>query len=144
MTVVDWNDRIVRFLDEIWRDEKTDLINHYIAPTYTIHHDPGDPWDGKTLDRDGYIERLLASRAGAPDQAFTTVHRAPASDGFAIFWTWTATHSGPLAGFSPTGQPLTMTGATFYYTDGAYLTGHWQIADRLGVYQQLAAAQKGT
>ena len=26
---------------------------------------------------------------------------------------------------------------TVYYFDGERLTGHWQITDRLGVYQQL-------
>ena len=30
-----------------------------------------------------------------------------------------------------------MSGLTIYYFDGARLSGHWQIVDRLSVYQQL-------
>jgi hypothetical protein len=32
-----------------------------------------------------------------------------------------------------------MSGATVYYFEGERLSGHWQIVDRLGVFQQLAA-----
>ena len=45
-----------------------------------------------------------------------------------------------MAGFPPTGRVLRMSGITIYYFDGGgRLTGHWQMVDRLGVFQQLAA-----
>ena len=46
-----------------------------------------------------------------------------------------------LAGFPATGSPVTMSGATVYYFDALNrICGHWQIVDRLGVYQQLRRA----
>jgi len=36
-----------------------------------------------------------------------------------------------------------MTGLTIYMFDGTRLSGHWQVADRLSVFQQLTQAQPG-
>jgi len=59
----------------------------------------------------------------------------------AVSWLWHGTHLGEIAGFPPTGKPIRMSGITIYYFDEHdRLTGHWQIVDRLGVFQQLAAA----
>jgi len=32
-----------------------------------------------------------------------------------------------------------MSGLTIYYFDGDRISGHWQIVDRMSVYQQLSA-----
>ena len=40
------------------------------------------------------------------------------------------------------GKPITMSGATLYYFDDrGRITGHWQVADRLSIYQQLQHAR---
>jgi hypothetical protein len=53
-------------------------------------------------------------------------------------WLWRGTHAADLPGFPATGQTIRMSGATVYMFDADdRLTGHWQITDRLGVYQQL-------
>ena len=47
-----------------------------------------------------------------------------------------------LPGFPATGRVIRMSGATAYFFDAEdRLTGHWQITDRLGVYQQLMAGR---
>ncbi len=58
-------------------------------------------------------------------------------------WFWSATHAGDYPGFPATGKTISMSGATVYYFDGDRLCGHWQIADRLGVFQQLVANKQG-
>lgn len=127
-----------QFLREIWSEGNIEAAEKYLAPSYVIRHDPGDPWDGKTLDLAGFKERVMISRAPFPDQRFD-VQEMFADDGSVVVtWLWTATHSGDLPGFPASGKQITMSGATVYYFDGPLLTGHWQIADRLGVYQQLA------
>jgi hypothetical protein len=45
-----------------------EAADKYVASRYVIHHNPGDPWDGKTLDFVGYKERVKLSRAPFPDQ----------------------------------------------------------------------------
>lgn len=59
-------------------------------------------------------------------------------DGVVMTWLWSATHAGALPGYPATGAKIRMSGATVYLFDiEDRLAGHWQITDRLGVYQQL-------
>ena len=78
-------------------------------------------------------------RAPFPDQQFAL--RELVADGDLVVmmtWLWSATHTGDLPGFPATGRRVSMSGATAYYFDeSGCLNGHWQITDRLGVFQQL-------
>ena len=131
-------DRLAEFLRRVWSEGETGAVGAFIADSYTIHNDPGDPWDGQTLSREGFADRLVKSRAAARDQVFTPLDMIEEGDRIAVTWSWTGTHLGDLPGLPATGRPIRMTGATVYGLDNAdRLTGHWQIADRLGVYQQL-------
>ncbi len=128
-----------RFLKHIWNEGREDMIGAYIAPHYKIHHDPGDPWHGKTLDIEGFKTRLRDSRAPFPDQYFTIQEMIEKTDAVAVSWHWQGSHLGQLAGFEPTGKVITMSGLTIYYFENEKLSGHWQVADRLGVFQQLSS-----
>lgn len=131
------------FLDQIWSRGEADAVEVFLADAYTIHNDPGDPWEGRTLDRAGFRERLVQSRALAPDQRFTPVEMIEEGDRIAVAWRWEGTHRGDMPGLPATGASIAMTGMTVYYFDGDRLSGHWQVADRLGVYRQMMAAQQG-
>ena len=74
----------------------------------------------------------------APDQVFTVVEMVEEGDRIAVAWTWVGTHLGELPGMPASGKTITMTGLTIYSFEGDRLSGHWQLADRLGVWQQLA------
>jgi len=128
---------LTRFLQEVWTEGDVDAAAKYIAPTYTIRHDPGDPWEKKELDLAGFKERVRLSRAPFPDQRFEIQELFADGDAVVATWLWTGTHLGDIPGFPATGKRISMSGATVYYFDGDRLTGHWQITDRLGVYQQL-------
>ncbi len=128
---------LTRFLQEVWTEGNLDAVDKYIAPRYTIRHDPGDPWEKKELDLAGFKERVRLSRAPFPDQCFEIQGLFADGDAVVVTWLWTGTHLGDIPGFPATGKPISMSGASVYYFDGDLLTGHWQITDRLGVYQQL-------
>jgi steroid delta-isomerase-like uncharacterized protein len=125
------------FIRRVWNEGNNDAASDYIASAYTIHHDPGDPWEGLTLDLEGFKERVRKSRAPVPDQRFDIQEMFENEDSVAITWLWQGTHLGDIAGFPATGEQIRMSGATVYYFDGDRISGHWQIADRLGVFQQL-------
>ena len=129
-----------RFTSEVWSEGNIEASDKYIAPRYTIHHDPGDPWEGQELDLAGYKERVKILRAPFPDQFFDIQGLFADSKAVAMTWLWSATHIGDIPGFPATGQRIKMSGASVYYFKGSRLTGHWQITDRLGVYQQLRQA----
>jgi steroid delta-isomerase-like uncharacterized protein len=129
------------FLDRIWAQQDLSAIPDFVADSYTIHNDPGDPWEGQTLSHQGFADRLVKSRSLAPDQRFTPVHMIEEGDTIALAWTWTGTHLGDMPGIPATGKRIQMTGLTVYSFQGNRLSGHWQVADRLGVYRQLTAPQ---
>jgi predicted ester cyclase len=128
---------LARFIEEVWNAGDIDASDKYIAAKYTIHHDPGDPWEKRELDLAGYKERLRISRAPFPDQRFNIQDLVVEGNTAIMTWLWSATHKGDIPGFAATGNNIKMSGATVYYFDGGRLTGHWQIADRLGVFMQL-------
>jgi len=125
------------FLKDVWTDGKVEAVDQYLADSYTIHNDPGDPWDGQTLSIEGFKNRLVQSRAMAPDQIFHVEKMVEEGNEIAVAWTWSGTHLGDIPGIPATGRKITMTGLTIYSFDGDRLSGHWQVADRLSVFQQL-------
>ena len=139
----DNKERLARFLEEVWSQGDAEAAERYVAPLYTIHHDPGDPWEGRQLDLAGYKERVRLSRAPFPDQRFFIQDLVAEGDRVVVTWLWSATHQGDIPGFPATGGEIRMSGATVYYFHDGRLTGHWQITDRLGVYTQLRQAAAG-
>lgn len=130
--------RLVAFIRQVWDDGDEEAADSYIAETYTIRHDPGDPWEGKDLDRVEFKDRVRKSRTAFPDQHFDIQGLFADGDSVVMTWLWNGTHRGDIAGFPATGQAIRMSGATAYMFDSEdRLTGHWQITDRLGVFQQL-------
>ncbi len=130
-------ERLARFIELAWNRENLNAVDEYLAPLYRIHHDPGDPWEGLTLDVAGFKERLVTSRAVAPDQKFRIEDMIGEENRVVAIWTWKGTHLGEIAGIPASGKVITMSGLTAYSFRGKRLTGHWQVADRLGVYRQL-------
>ncbi len=130
--------RLATFIRQVWDEGDADAADAFLAAAYTIHHDPGDPWDGMTLDLAGFKDRVRQSRAAFPDQRFDIQGLFADGDSVVMTWLWAATHGGDLPGFPASGRTIRMSGATVYGFDvGDRLTGHWQITDRLGVFQQL-------
>jgi predicted ester cyclase len=126
------------FIEEVWSQGRVEACDDYIAESYAIRHDPGDPWDGQTLSREGFKERVRLSRAPCPDQRFTQTSILEDGGSVVIAWTWAASHTGDIAGFAATGARLTMSGLTLYdFDDEDRITRHWQVVDRLSVFQQL-------
>ena len=131
--------RLAAFIEQVWSQGSLEACDDFIGETYTVRHDPHDPWDGQTLSRDGFKDRVRLSRQPLPDQRFTLVSMLEDADAIAIAWIWEATHTSAIAGFAATGKRLTMSGLTIYDFDGENrIRGHWQAVDRLGVYQQLS------
>lgn len=128
---------VTQFLQEVWSDGDVEAASQYLAPQYTIHHDPGDPWDRQVLDLEGFKARVRVSRAPFPDQTFAVQELFADNNAVVVTWFWTGTHQGDLPGLPASGKKINMSGATVYYFAGDRITGHWQITDRLGVFRQL-------
>ena len=129
------------FLNEVWNGGDADAVDRYLAPEYTIFHDTGDPWEGRTLTPDQFKDRLVKSRSAAPDQVFHVQDMVEEGDRIAVTWLWKGTHLGDWPGLPATSKPISMSGVTVYHFTNDRLSGHWQIADRMAVYQQVMGGE---
>jgi steroid delta-isomerase-like uncharacterized protein len=132
------NEKLVRELyNVVWSRGHLDAIPRLVAPEYVVHSDPGDAWDGRTLDHAAYRERVEYSRRAFPDLAFMVQEAVTAGERVAVRWSATGTHRGDLPGFPRTGRRLAFAGQTFYEVKEDRIRGHWQVVDRLGFAEQL-------
>ncbi len=122
---------------QVWSFGDYAAVERLVAPQYTIHSDPGDPWEGRTLDRAGYTERVRYSRAAFPDLVFHLEQTISAADRIAVRWSADGTHEGPLRDLPATGRRLRFAGQTMYELKHGQVAGHWQVVDRLGFLEQL-------
>jgi len=128
---------LATFIEAIWSEGRVDAADDHLADNYVIHHDPGDPWEGQTLDLEGFKDRVRRSRAPFPDQRFDIQEMVSDADRVVASWLWTGTHKGDIPGFPASGKQIAMSGITIYYFDAGKICGHWQMTDRAGVYRQL-------
>lgn len=128
---------VEQFIKEVWSEGNIDACDRYIADNYSIRHDPGDPWHQQKLTRAQFKDRVRLSRAPFPDQYFALQGIMAEGSSVAATWFWTGTHAGDLPEFPASGKEIKMSGVTVYYFEGDRITGHWQVTDRLSVFQQL-------
>jgi steroid delta-isomerase-like uncharacterized protein len=132
------NERILReFIERVWNRGDLDAAADYLADHYTVHSDPGDPWEGHTLALDAFRFRLGASRAPFPDLTFELDEVVAAGDRVAASWTMRGTHTAAMGDLPPSGRRIEVRGFTVYYFADGRITGHRQVVDRLAVMQQL-------
>lgn len=139
MTPAAMKAHLADFMQQVWNERKLSEIDRFLAPLYTIRSDPGDPWDGKTLTRSEFAERLTISCSPFPDQKFTTEGMIAEGNRIAFDWRWTGTHLADLPGFPASGRTIRTSGVTICDFENGLLRGHRQQTDRLGVFQQLTA-----
>jgi steroid delta-isomerase-like uncharacterized protein len=125
------------FMETVWNRGDATAVDRFLATEYVIHSDPGDAWDGKTLSREEFAHRLLASRAPFPDLRFEIAETIAAGDQVVIAWRMLGTQTGAMGAVPPTGRQIAVQGMTIYYFRDGRIVGHRQVVDRLGVVQQL-------
>lgn len=129
---------VIKLINEVWSKGNLKVVDQLIAPQYTIRHDPGDRWDGKTLDLTTFKERVKQSRYVFPDQKFYIEDIVCEGNKVAVSWRFTGTQKGDIPGLPTSNKKVTVSGMTIYYFSHDKIIGHWQIVDRLGFLGQLA------
>ena len=124
-------------MEEVWNQKQTDKVPYYLSDSYTIHLDPGDPYQGQTLDHQTFVQRLQLSFVPFPDIHFAILESIEDERHVAIRWEMTGTHLGPIGALAATNQQIKVPGMTIYHFAGDRISGHTQIFDRQKVQQQL-------
>lgn len=77
------------FMQNIWNCQKIESVNIYVHDQYTTHLDNTDPWEGKTLSKPGFIERLRYSFYSFSDINFEIKNNIEDGDNVARTWVLT-------------------------------------------------------
>lgn len=134
----DLKSKIQHFMDTIWNAGDFSQLADFVSPEYTIHHDPGDAWDGQTLDHATFQERVLYSRNAFPDLNFAIQDMIAEDSRVVAFWIMSGTHQGDLENLPATGRQFSISGMTIYDFDAeGRVSGHTQAYDRLGFMAQM-------
>ena len=113
------------------------MLMNLLRPNTPSTMTPGDPWEGQTLDKEEYKQRVLYSRNAFPDLCFNIKEFVTSEDRVVINWVLTGTHQGDLADVPATGKKISMSGLTIYYFGEGKISGHWQVIDRLAFLAQI-------
>ncbi|MBZ0296641.1 MAG: ester cyclase [Anaerolineae bacterium] len=138
MTSTDLKSTLRDFMTTIWNAGDFSNLSDYVSEQYTVKHDPGDAWDGQTIDRKTFIERVMYSRNAFPDLRFDIQEMVAEGQRVAAFWMMSGTHMGDLNNLPATGKPFKISGITIYdFDEDGKVCGHTQAYDRLGFIAQM-------
>lgn len=126
-----------KFIEEMWNQQRYDLVEAYIHPEYHIDLDTGDPWEGQTLSHAEYKKRLKHSFDSFSDMHFEITSAIEDDHHVAISWNLTGTNDGPIGNFPPTHRTIDTRGMTIYHFRDGLISGHTQVFDRKTVMRQL-------
>ena len=130
---------VVRLIEEVWTKGNLEIADEIIASEYTIRHDPGDQWEGKTIDLPTFKERVKMSRHILPDQKFYIEDLVCEVEKVAVSWRFTGTQKADLPELPATNKQVNISGLTIYYFANGKIIGHWQVFDKLSLIKQLGS-----
>lgn len=126
------------FMDEIWNSGDFSNVANTVSEQYIVRHDPGDAWDGQTLNHAVFVERVMYSRNAFPDLNFAIQEMVAEEHRVVAFWLMSGTQQGDLPGLPATGKSFEISGITIYDFDAdGKVCGHTQAYDRLGFMAQM-------
>jgi len=136
--------KLQSFMDIIWNQGDFSQIGDFVSEQYTVKHDPGDAWEGQTLDRETFIKRVMYSRNAFPDLNFAIQEMVAEENRVVAFWMMSGTHEGELDNLPATGKSFAISGMTIYdFDDDGKVCGHTQAYDRLSFLAQIGVLRLG-
>ena len=134
MTVEDNKARARRVFEELVNTGNMALADEMAAPGFVRHDLGGGP---DIVGPEGVKLFVGALRAAFPDIQMTVDDIIGEGDKVVVRYTARGTHSGEFRGIAPTGRKVTWAGINIYQVKGGKVVETWQLADALGLMQQL-------
>jgi steroid delta-isomerase-like uncharacterized protein len=132
--VADAKKIVKRLLEEPWTN--IDVIDELVSPDY-VGYDPAEPEPirGPAGVRANTQKYLTAF----PDGKITVDDQIAEGDTVATRWTGRGTHNGEIAGISPTGKQVTVSGLSISRIENGLVVEDWTNWDTFGMLVQLGA-----
>ena len=126
---------VARLFAGSWQGD-FDVVDELVAPDY-VGHDSAEP--ELVLGPQGVRSSLERYVAAFPGATVAIDEQLAESDRVATRWTVRGTHTGDLAGISPTGKDVTVSGLTITRVSAGKVVEQWTTWDRHGLLVQLGA-----
>lgn len=126
---------VVRRLFELGNQKDVDAYLALLHEDFVNHTAP----PGIPGDREGYRQIYAMYTNAMPDFKITVDDVIVQGDKGVTRWTVRGTHQGELMGVPPTGNQIEVTGITINRVAEGKIIEQWEIADTLGMMQQIGA-----
>lgn len=135
-TTVDNAAKSNHYYEELWNNRNFDVIEDWIAPDFVGHYtSQPEPVRGP----DGFRRFVDETLTAFPDARMTILDQVVEGEKVVSRVELRGTHEGPLLGFAPTGQPVTVTYIGIeLYRDGLCVE-EWVYSDDLALSRQIKA-----
>ena len=134
MTVMDNKTLMRRAFEELVNTGNMALADEMAAPGFVRHDLGGGP---DIVGPEGVKLFVGALRAAFPDIQMTVEDVIGEGAKVVVRFTARGTHTGAFRGIAPTGRKVTWAGINIYREEGGKVVETWQLADALGLMQQL-------
>lgn len=124
-----------RFIEEVWRQGKVEVVDEIFAEDYVDHGFGPQP-----VGRDALKGFVLGFRAAFPDMQYDLHQMIAQDDVVASRDTVRGTHQGDFMGIPATGKPVAVSAMHFLRFANGKIVEHWGITDVAGMMQQLGVA----
>jgi predicted ester cyclase len=131
MTAQDQKAIARRFFEEVWNQQKLEVVDEIFAPTLLFN--------GAAVSREAIKQLVTARRTAFPDIRVTVDDQVAEDDKVSTRRTWQATHQGPYRGIAATGKRVRWTQISIVRFAEGRVVEDWAVADELSILQQLQA-----
>ena len=118
-----------RFFEDVWNNQKLEVVDHVFAPTVLLN--------GQPVPREAIKQLVTTRRVAFPDIKVTVEDQVAEGDKVSTRRTWQATHHGPYRGVAATGKPVKWIQISIVRLVDGRIVEDWPVADELGILQQL-------
>jgi predicted ester cyclase len=129
MTAQDHKAIARRFFEEVWNQQKLDVVDEIFALNVILN--------GTSVSREAIKQLVTARRAAFPDIHVTVDDQVAEGDKVSTRRTRQATHQGSYRGLAATGKRVRWTQISIVRFAESRVVEDWAVADELSILQQL-------
>lgn len=128
-----------RFYDEVWNQNKVEVVDELYAADYTVGNLP--PW--RKPGAAGLKEFVVDNHRMFPDIHYEIGFMVAEGDTVAVYWRVTATHKGDLTGpvglVRAAGKKVQWDGSSFFRIEHGKIVETQGVVNNMSLMQQLGA-----
>ena len=126
-----------RYVEEVWQDERLDVVDDVFAESYLSHQSDGSVLERGPEDVKKFVKEYRSAFSDIEDVAEDMIGE---DDKVVPRWTLRATHTGDFRSIPATGNRVHIAGiGIFRFSDDGKVVESWDSLDQLGMMRQLGA-----